>query len=287
MKLLFVSLFLFSVLSAGCNSASETATSSPAATAKKITKLDNQVDETSGLIFHDNSFWTINDSGDKPKLYRLDSSTGEVTQTVRLSNAKNNDWEDITQDEHYIYIGDTGNNNGSRKTFQIYKVAKSSITSEADISVEAEIIEFSYEDQPSLLIAYAHDFDCEALAIINGKLTLFTKNWSSNNTNCYQIEPTGAAKKIASFESNGLITGAHYNTSNDELVMVGYQRSDKKEPFIFRIASYSEAAKTFRYNLPGLAGYQTESICMIDQNIYITNEANGSGNQSLFLVNLP
>ena len=283
----FLSFFLFSILTVGCNSSTESAKSSPAATAEKITKLDKTVDETSGLISYNNSFWTINDSGDKPNLYRLDQTTGEVNQTVSLSNGKNIDWEDITQDDQFIYIGDTGNNHGSRTKFQIYKVAKSKITSSEDITVNAEVIEFSYENQPSSLIAYAHDFDCEALAMINGKLTLFTKNWSSNNTDRYQINDTGVAKKVASYESEGLITGAHYEASNDEVIMVGYRRNGKKEPFIFRIASFNQSKKTFRYSLPDLGGYQTESICIVDQKIYITNEANGSSDQSLFLVSLP
>ncbi|MBI9065387.1 MAG: hypothetical protein JEZ14_25610 [Marinilabiliaceae bacterium] len=285
MKLL--SLFLFSMIIVGCNSSTESAESSPIAGTKKITRLDNKVDETSGLIAYDNSFWTINDSGDKPRLYRIDQTTGEVTQIITLSNGINVDWEDMTQDNHFIYIGDTGNNHGSRTKFQIYKVAKSKISSSEDLTVEAEVIEFTYENQPSMLIAYAHDFDCEALTIINGKLTLFTKNWSSNNTDCYQITDSGVAKKITSYESEGLITGAYYNATKNEVMMIGYQRSGKKEPFIFQITSFSKSSNTFRYNLPDLAGYQTESICIVDEKIYITNEANGSSNQSLFLISLP
>ncbi|MBI9065394.1 MAG: hypothetical protein JEZ14_25645 [Marinilabiliaceae bacterium] len=287
MKLLLLSFFLSSMIIVGCNSTTESAESSPIAGTKKITKLDNKVDETSGLISYENSFWTINDSGDKPNLYRIDQTTGEVSQIITLSNGINVDWEDMTQDDHFIYIGDTGNNHGSRTKFQIYKVAKSKISSLEDLTIEAEVIEFTYENQPSILIAYAHDFDCEALTIINGKLTLFTKNWSSNNTDCYQIDDSGIAKKVASYGSEGLITGAHYNAPKNEVMMIGYQRSSKKEPFIFQIASFSKSSNIFRYNLPDLAGYQTESICIVGEKIYITNEANGSNNQSLFLVSLP
>lgn len=287
MKLLFLSVVLFSIVTISCKSSTESAESSLVAATKKIALLDKKVDETSGLIACDNSFWTINDSGDKPKFYRLDETTGEVIQTITLSNGINVDWEDMTQDDHFIYIGDTGNNDGSRTKFQIYKVAKSKIISSEDTTVDAEIIEFSYDNQPSFLIAYAHDFDCEALAMINGKLTLFTKNWASNNTHCYQIENTGIAMKIATYESNGLITGAHYNTAKDEVTMIGYQRNGKKEPFIIRIASFNKSATTFRYSLPDLASYQTEGICLANQKIYITNEANGTSDQSLFLVSLP
>jgi len=287
MKLLSLSFLLFSMITVGCHSTTESAQSAIIAGTEKITSLDKKVDETSGLIFYDNSFWTINDSGDNPNLYRLDQSTGEVSQIITLSNGTNVDWEDIAQDEKFIYIGDTGNNHGSRTKFQVYKVAKSKISSSGNLTIEAEIIEFIYENQPSMLIAYAHDFDCEALTIINDKLTLFTKNWGSNNTDCYQIDDSGIAKKVASYKSEGLITGAHYEASKDRIIMIGYQRSNKKEPFIFQIASFSKSANTIRHDLPDLAGYQTESICINDEKIYITNEANNNSRQTLYRVILP
>ena len=74
------------------------------------TKLDEKLYENSGLMFFDGDIWTFNDSGGEPEIYRIDEACGKISQTVILENAKNHDWEDITQDNKYIYLSDAGNN---------------------------------------------------------------------------------------------------------------------------------------------------------------------------------
>ena len=77
-------------------------------------ELPAEVIETSGLLFLNGKLITHNDSGDDSNLYEIDTITGNITRTVSVSNATNIDWEDIAQDDTYIYIGDFGNNNGTR-----------------------------------------------------------------------------------------------------------------------------------------------------------------------------
>ncbi len=43
-------------------------------------------------------------------LYGLNPETGEILQRIEIENVKNRDWEDITIDETYFYVGDFGNN---------------------------------------------------------------------------------------------------------------------------------------------------------------------------------
>lgn len=284
-KLAYHILFLYSLMIAACSSSSEQTETELTAHAEKIVDLDSKVDETSGLIFFDDCFWTINDSGDQPRLYRIHKETGQVIQTVRLSNGTNIDWEDISQDNHAIYISDTGNNHGTRKDFTIYKINKSDIDSSVDeLTLAAEIIHFNYEDQPNSSIPYAHDFDCEALTMIDGQPVLFTKNWKSNNTHYYQVA-NGVAKKHSAFETNGLVTGAHYDQSNDEVLLIGYEKSGNKVPFMVRISSFHDAPVIHRYRIHDLEQYQTESICIANGSIYISNEENGSGQQALYTLN--
>ena len=92
-----------------------------------ITDLPKSVQETSGLIFFDKQLWTINDSGNKPEIYQLDTSNGNVVRKIVISNSVNKDWESITQDEENVYIGDFGNNSGNRKDLCILKIPKSEI----------------------------------------------------------------------------------------------------------------------------------------------------------------
>ncbi|MBL4643362.1 MAG: T9SS C-terminal target domain-containing protein, partial [Flavobacteriaceae bacterium] len=107
--------------------------------------LPNTVSETSGLLFYNGKLITHNDSGDNANLYELDTISGNITRTIHITNATNVDWEDITQDETYIYIGDFGNNNGNRQDLKIYRILKSDFNN--GTSITSEVISFSYEDQ--------------------------------------------------------------------------------------------------------------------------------------------
>ena len=92
-----------------------------------IGTLEDEIQETSGLLFVGDELWTHNDSGNENRLYQLDTMTGAVLREVLIANAENEDWEDITQDNQYIYIGDFGNNEGTRTDLRIYRILKSSL----------------------------------------------------------------------------------------------------------------------------------------------------------------
>ena len=77
------------------------------------TRLPKQIDETSGLEFFKDTFLTHNDSGGKASLYAFNEA-GIILKEYSIMGAENIDWEDIAQDENYIYISDTGNNKGKR-----------------------------------------------------------------------------------------------------------------------------------------------------------------------------
>ncbi|MCY4358934.1 MAG: hypothetical protein OXD01_15605, partial [Gammaproteobacteria bacterium] len=47
------------------------------------TRLDVQVDETSGLAAWGGFFWTINDSGNSPQVFKLDSD-GKLLSTMTI-----------------------------------------------------------------------------------------------------------------------------------------------------------------------------------------------------------
>ena len=90
-----------------------------------IGTLPENVLESSGLIYYNNRLITHNDSGNSPQLYELDSLGSQIFRTITINNATNIDWEDITQDDTYIYVGDFGNNSGNRQDLRIYRIKKS------------------------------------------------------------------------------------------------------------------------------------------------------------------
>lgn len=141
----------------------------------KIGKLPKSIEESSGLIlYNDTLFITHNDSGDKPILYFINLK-GDLIHQITISNAKNNDWEEITKDEQgNIYIGDFGNNLNKRKNLTIYKIAPENLLKTTHVI--AKIITFSYPDQTAFPPEEATlNFDAEAMFFHNDSLWVFTK----------------------------------------------------------------------------------------------------------------
>lgn len=199
--------------------------------------LPDAVSETSGLLFFNGKLITHNDSGDAANLYELDTISGNITRTINVTNATNVDWEDITQDDTYIYIGDFGNNiNGNRQDLKIYRILKSDYLN--NTSITSEIINFTYEDQADFSSQPNNtNFDAEAMSVYKDKLIIFTKNWKDNTVNAYTIPKTignHSAKKVSSYNSNGLITGATYNKDDDSFLLSGYT-NPSGAPFLIHV----------------------------------------------------
>ncbi len=186
-------------------------------------KIDKEITESSGLIFFDNGLWTLNDGGNPPFLYKIDTHSGKILRQVFISNALNNDWEALTQDEDWVYIGDFGNNFGKRRDLQILKVSKKDMVKD---TVQAEVIQFSYSNQRDFQLPMnGHNFDCEAFCAIGDSLYLFSKNWADHKTCVYALPKYPGKYMISpvdSFNSEGLITDADYDEDTRTLVLIGY-----------------------------------------------------------------
>jgi hypothetical protein len=86
-------------------------------------QLPATLHETSGLVLNDN-VWTTNDDTDTT-IYGVDT-TGVIQKKVALKKVVNKDWEEISQDNTYFYIGDFGNNvSGNRKDLHILRIEES------------------------------------------------------------------------------------------------------------------------------------------------------------------
>lgn len=241
-------------------------------------RLGNTVHETSGLVRWNGRLWTHNDSGGQPALYEIDTTTGKVLKTVAITHAENTDWEDLAQDDNYLYIGDFGNNKGSRKDLAIYRVKKQEV--ENNTTAAAEVIHFSYADQTNFDPARGHHtrFDCEAFIAYGDSLYLFTKDWISNHTRLYRLPKTAGtfvAENTGKLEVNGLITGATIIPDKRVIVLAGYNPFLK--PFVYLLYDFSgdrffDAQKqkvNIRQSL-----LQVEGICPVnDTHFYVSNES--------------
>ncbi len=238
---------------------------------REVGELPTEVSESSGLLFFDGRLITHNDSGNLPELYEIDTLSFKVSRTVSITNVENNDWEDIAQDDTFIYIGDFGNNNGVRRDLAVYRISKSDYLKSEN--VVADKIEFTYEDQENFENSGNSDWDAEALVVVENQLLIFTKQWQSKGTVAYQLstEPgKHVAKRLDDYFVDGLVTGAEYNPLSKSLLIVGY--NSILAPFIFKIegATSSEVFKDSVERLPmSIENAQIESIASLDSNSYL------------------
>ena len=234
-------------------------------------ELPSEVNETSGLFFHNGRLWTHNDSGGKPNLYALDTATFEVVQKVTLVNAKNKDWEDVCTDGKNVYVGDFGNNKGKRKNLRIFIFPLSALPAEGDTSITVDSIYFSFSDQNSFdHKKHEHDYDCEAMFATDEYLYLFSKGWATGTTRLYRLSKTSGvqvAEVVNGFDSQGLITGADYDRESGTLVIVGYVNKVWL-PFLYLIYDFDDAGVRLsnrRFELHNYVGTQAEGICFYGQ----------------------
>ncbi|MEM9142713.1 MAG: hypothetical protein AAGA86_06975 [Bacteroidota bacterium] len=203
-----------------------------------VGNLPDVVSESSGLVFLDGRLVTHGDSGNEARLYELDTVSLQVAREVVLGNAQNVDWEDIAQDAEYIYIGDFGNNQGTRRDLTIYRVSKAAYRSSDQ--VEAEAIHFSYPEQEDFTDMGNSDWDAEALIVFGDQLVVFTKQWVSQGTIAYavpKVPGTYEAISLGSYAVGGVLTGATYNQESGIIYATAY--SGTLVPFLVKMEGFS------------------------------------------------
>ncbi|WP_346881806.1 T9SS type A sorting domain-containing protein [uncultured Algibacter sp.] len=245
--------------------------------------LPSSLKESSGVIVFNNKLITHNDSGGENKLYEIDMMTEQITRIITISNAVNVDWEDITQDDTSIYVGDIGNNNGNRTDLKIYKINKTDYINRTNVT--AETIAFEYADQTNTISNPNNTiWDAEALVSIDANnLILFTKNWVDGVTKAYTIpktsnllDPYSVNPQLTTLNSGGLITGGTYNNATGKLYLVGY--NNVLQPFVWASEDFNTdtifSGTNTQTVLSSLAQEQVEAIAFVDENSYlVTSES--------------
>lgn len=256
------------------------------------TNLNSIVNETSGLVYINNTLITHNDSGNTNTLFDVDTSTGLVTRMVTISNATNTDWEDITEDGTYIYIGDFGNFQGDRTNLKVYRILIADYFN--NTTVTADVIDFTYNNQTDFTTRpFANNFDAETLIYFNNKLYIFTKNWEDSRTNIYELSKDigiQTATLIDNFNSDGLITGGSYNTTSNEVLLCGYGINGA---FVVQLNSFNNGLFTngniikTAVTVTANSSLQIEGITGINgTEYYVSGEANGSSLAALYSFNI-
>jgi hypothetical protein len=251
--------------------------------------LPTALKESSGLCYTDGQLWSFGDSGNPNAIYKIDTTTGAILQTVTIANYPNIDWEDITADALYIYIGDFGNNSGDRTDLKILRVKKSDLNNAS--SVNAEAISFSYTDQTDFTSNDNSNFDCESLLAIHDSLYIFTKDAGDLKTRCYKmpaVPGTYALSPFTTFDSQGKITAAAYNPDTKEVALLGYMNK-KIQPFIWLLNGYTAdnffSGTAKRFNIGNQSDWQTEGLDYITpRRFFMSCESSTSHAATLYYV---
>ena len=254
--------------------------------------FDVLVQETSGLMNINNTFWTNNDSGGEPSLYQFDIESGKVIRTVEIAGVQNIDWEELASDSVNFYIGNFGNNLGKRKDLVIYKGLVEDLLTKDRVDVSE--IKFSYPDQERYYNGYNHNHDCEAMIVSGDRIYLFSKNWGDMHSKLYSL-PTKPgeydAELISRFNTQGVITAADISVDGDKLVLLGYTGSPQRgfDPFIWKIMNWNDedffSGEKSRYMIT--TRRQMEGITFEnDKSLLISSEDESGSHPALYRMHL-
>jgi len=240
----------------------------------RVSVLNDSIQETSGLNFFNGKLYTFNDSGNPAELYEIDKNSGKILRVLK-TNAENNDWEALANDGKNFYIGDFGNNSGIRKDLKIYKIPFQNNELQNDLM---KTISFYYPEQKDFTSKnISTDYDLESMIYLNGKIHIFTKEWSSKATTHYTIAPENfenqAAQKVETYKTGFVVTDTYYY--DKKLYVVGYT---KKTEVFLDFFNESESGIFFKENPrhfylgSALTIGQVEGIAVDEKGIYISGE---------------
>lgn len=207
-----------------------------------IADLSGELAENSGLSFLNNSIYSINDGGNSTIINEL-SINGSSVRNIQIDSAQNVDWEAITTSETELFIGDFGNNSGTRNNLKIYRINKSDVLQSDTVS--SSFVQFYYPDQTNFSPQpNNNNFDCEAFIFFQDSLHLFTKGWANLYTKHY-IVPLNSAEPVAailkdSLFVDGLITDASIDAQTGNLLLLGYKNNGSNfyTSFVYLIFDY-------------------------------------------------
>lgn len=255
---------------------------------RKICELQG-MPEISGSFILNDQWWALNDGGNASVIYRLDTSSGKPSDSTTFVNVFNIDWEELADNGNQVFIGDFGNNNGTRKDLRVFRFPAHSLGLD---SVKCDTINFFYPAQSNFNSNPLTIYDCEAMIALQDSLILFSKSISDAVCRVYSIPNIPGnhpARLIDTLQLNFWITGACIQ--NENLALIGYGYNGQLTPQMWygtwtnnRINRNQVQLLKFNYNGP----LQIES-CMFGTipKFYLTAENSNGFIASLMEYRLP
>ena len=252
---------------------------------ESVANLDSPIlNENSGIVFFDNHLYTINDGGNSNSIFEMDT-LGAIIREITVVNATNVDWEALSHNNQSVFIGDFGNNSGSREDLCIYEISKQDILDPQATEVSATRRLFRLQDQVDFTWnSNSHNYDCEAFVSTDDSLYLFSKNWLDEETKLYRLPNTWSDTAVAvldnGFNVDGLITDASVDLISGNIMLLGYKNNGANlySSFIWMLWDYEEnvffSGNKRRFEIGTMFSLaQTEGLALKDNSTgYVSSE---------------
>lgn len=241
----------------------------------KIAILSDSLQESSGLTNLDGRLFSFNDSGNTSEIFEITPGSSYIEKTFQ-TGLKNIDWEAITNDGENFYIGEFGNNLGTRKDLKIYQIP---FRNDSLIIDSIKNIPFFYLEQTDFTPKNINNnFDAEAMIFLDRNIHLFTKEWITNTVSHYVIDKNltenQPAKKLESFDTGFVVTDA--SVFENKLYVVGYTKNASVYLMIFEKDEtgnlfFNKPLKKYSLGRAYNVG-QIEGITATHKGVYISGE---------------
>ncbi len=190
----------------------------------------DRINEASGIAASRQNpgvLWTHNDSGDKNRLFALNTK-GKHLGVYTIAGVAARDWEDIAigpgpvEGQHYLYIGDVGDNGREYEYKYIYRIPEPKLDS-SQAPVDTTL--FGAE---TIAVFYPRvNYDAEALMIdpLNKDIYILTKGDTSSHV--FRAAYPQSLKRGTRLEQVatlrlGWVVGGNISLSGDEILVKTY-----------------------------------------------------------------
>ena len=211
--------------------------------------------EVSGMVksrSYTNTYWVVNDSGNGNRLFAVNNEGNNIIPTFsrfsfygedaeegkeqwegfRVLYAENIDWETMTVDDNYLYVGDVGNNFNNRRDLKVYLLSEIDPTASTQSAV-IKMLPVRYPDQTEFPSIVSPHFDSEAMFIADGALYFITKHRNGRGgyeagAKLYRLDTdfTEQGNELTLVETHSdllAVTGAELSPDGQTLAVVSYE----------------------------------------------------------------
>jgi hypothetical protein len=232
-------------------------------------------------------FWTLNDSGDEPRVYpiRVD---GGVVPSVRypdvpgtlIGGAINSDWEAIAMDASgRLIVGDIGNNTNARADLTLYFVEEPEPT-EGRTTFTSKVLVRYPEQRSRPAPKDDFNYDAEAVFTVGDEVYILTKHRSDTFAALYRLDAreqgvVNPLTFVERFDVRGQVTSADASADGLVLAVLTYDRIWLFERGSVAESFFAGSARSVAYRMPDGTS-DSEAICFeTATTLLIADEARG------------